>query len=315
MAMHHNIRIGDRVINSIDWEMTPDWTFGTFESWGGKERVRSNEERIYYFFIDNWGERPKLCLMERGVKHAKIIAEIHAPVDLVSSCVKSQGLAASYDQSFGIDDRIRSWLIDHVLDGGDSSLIAPLAEKPKHEDMGRKLPVWDGVVDHGGLTILPAASVGLTDEDVAGIITWWNFFDAELNPGGSFENRLFEHDHDTIVDAKTGLMWQKSGVDITSYRTLVRRIGELNGERLHGFDDWRLPSLAEAMSLMEPSVNHKGIHLNSNFSKEQPFIFTSAPRSPGGYWFVDYKQGRVFWSSGTIPGGFGRLCRRIHGVQ
>lgn len=33
----------------IDWEMTPDYTFGTFESWGGKERVRSKEERIYYF--------------------------------------------------------------------------------------------------------------------------------------------------------------------------------------------------------------------------------------------------------------------------
>ncbi len=29
------------------------------------------------------------------------------------------------------------------------------------------------------------------------------------------------------------------------------------------------------------------------------------------YWFVDFKQGRAFWSSGTIPGGFGRLVRSI----
>ncbi len=26
---------------AIDWEMTPEYTFGTYESWGGKERVRS----------------------------------------------------------------------------------------------------------------------------------------------------------------------------------------------------------------------------------------------------------------------------------
>lgn len=25
--------------------------------------------------------------------------------------------------------------------------------------------------------------------------------------------------------------------------------------------------------------------------------------------FVDCKQGRAFWSSGSIPGAFGRLCR------
>ena len=39
-------------------------------------------------------------------------------------------------------------------------------------------------------------------------------------------------------------------------------------------------------------------------------MFVEATRSPGGYWFVDFKQGRAYWSSGTIPGGFGRLCRK-----
>ena len=62
---------------------------------------------------------------------------------------------------------------------------------------------------------------------------------------------------------------------------------------------------------MEPEKNSKGIYLHPGFSKEQPFIFVAAQRKPGGYWFVDYKQGRAFWSSGTIPGGFGRLVRSI----
>ena len=37
----------------IDWEMTLEYTFGTFESWGGKERLRNNNERFYYFFVDD----------------------------------------------------------------------------------------------------------------------------------------------------------------------------------------------------------------------------------------------------------------------
>ena len=62
----------------IDWEMTPEYTFGTFESWGGKERLRNNNERFYYFFVDGWSKTPKLCLMERAVKYARVLAEIKA---------------------------------------------------------------------------------------------------------------------------------------------------------------------------------------------------------------------------------------------
>ena len=60
----------------IDWEMTPEYTFGTFESWGGKERLRNNNERFYYFFVDGWSKTPKLCLMERAVKYARVPTQI-----------------------------------------------------------------------------------------------------------------------------------------------------------------------------------------------------------------------------------------------
>ena len=311
MGMYHKIQVGDTTINQIDWEMTPELTFGTYESWGGRERVRNNAERIYYFFIDNWGEKPKLCLMERGVKHARIIAEIQAPAELVSSCVDSQGEAAFYDRSFAIDEQIQTWLIDHVLDDGDSSLVTPLIERVSHEDMGPKLPVWDGNSDGFEPIALPSANPDLTDDDVREIVISHGFTDGELNPSGTFVNRLYLHGQHIIVDLITGLMWQRVGLEITSIRSMKKKIDELNLEGLHGYNDWRLPSVEEAMSLMEASPNDKDIHLNPNFSREQPFVFTSAQRTPSGYWFVDYKHGRLFWSSGTIPGGFGRLCRTI----
>ena len=311
MSMFHKIKVGDTVIDSIDWEMTPELTFGTYESWGGRERVRNNDERIHYFFIDNWGEKPKLCLMERGVKHAKIIAEIQAPAELVSSCVDSQGEVAFYDRSFAINEKIRTWLIDHVLDDGDSSLVTPLVESVSNEDMGIKLPAWEGSLDGYELVALPSEKKDLSDDDVREIVLAHGFADGELNPSGNFANRLQHHGQHIIVDQRTGLMWQRGGLDITSIRLMNKKIDDLNREGHLGYHDWRLPSVEEAMSLMESQVNDKDIHLNTNFSKEQPFIFTSAQRTPGGYWFVDYKHGRLFWSSGTIPGGFGRLCRTV----
>jgi hypothetical protein len=92
---------------------------------------------------------------------------------------------------------------------------------------------------------------------------------------------------------------------------MKNQIEALNKEGFAGYQDWRMPTLDEALSLMEAKVNEKGVYLHPCFSKEQPFIFTSARRKPTGYWFVDYKQGKVYWSSGTVPGGFSRLCRNI----
>jgi Protein of unknown function (DUF1566) len=311
-VMYQKLRLGDRTISPIDWEMTPDLSFGTYESWGGRERVRNNSERIYYFFVDAWGDKPKVCLMERGIKHAKILAEIDAPQDIVQRCVDEQGLAARFERSFAIDETLKQWLIDTVLDGGDNSLVLPIEEEKTEEDMGKALPLFKKNLFSGETCLLPSEPAIILEEDLAGIICGWNFFDSAVNPAGNFENALFRaEDARLVIDAKTSLMWQRSGIDITSIRRMQLHIEEMNKEKFAGFNDWRLPTLEEAMSLMGPVANSKGIHLHPCFSKEQPFIFVAAKRNPGGYWFVDYKHGRAFWSSGTIPGGFGRAVRTM----
>ena len=115
-------------IPNIDWEMTPEYTFGTFESWGGRERVRSKNERIYYFFIDGWGETPKLCLMERGIKHARVVAEILAPEEMVRRCVTEAGKVALFERTYPIDERLKEWLIKNVIEPGDDSWVVPADE-------------------------------------------------------------------------------------------------------------------------------------------------------------------------------------------
>jgi len=310
MGMHHKVQVGDKIISSIDWEMSPDLSFGTYESWGGRERVRNNDERVYYFFVDNWGDTPKLCLMERGVKHAEIMAEIKVPQEIIRKCVEGQGHSAIFEKSYAINEQVKNWLIENVLDGGDQSLVVPMIHLEKEEDMGRDLPAVDDNPYSGERIHLPADPAIINDDDIGGIIRKWNFFDAELNPRGSFNNDFAAGaDPLILIDRKTSLMWQRGGLDIASSRTMQRGIGELNMQEFAGYSDWRLPTMEEAMSLMEPEKNEKDVYLDPVFSKEQPFIFVAAQRKPGGYWFVDYKQGRAFWSSGTIPGGFGRAVR------
>jgi len=312
MGMFHKVKVGNEIISPIDWEMSPELTFGTFESWGGRERVRNNDECVYYFFVDDWGDTPKLCLMERAVKHARVVAEIKAPLEMMRKCVDEQGYVARFEQSFAINDQIRDWLIRNVLDDGNSSLVIPVVEEKEIENMGPALPGKKKAGFSGTIVSLPVEPAFLQEEEVDALLRKWNFFESEQNPAGVFANTLINPGNDqTVIDLTTNLMWQRDGLEINSIRQMRKAIAEVNEKGLAGFHDWRMPTVEEAMSLMEPLQNSKGIYLHPCFSKNQPFIFVEARRKPGGYWFVDYKQGRLFWSSGTIPGGFGRLVRSL----
>lgn len=315
MGMFQKLKIGGTVTPEIDWEMTPDMTFGTFESWGGRERVRSRisgSERVYYFFVDAWEDVPKLCLMERGVKHAEVVAEIKSPVDMLKSCVAQQGTSSLFEKSYAIDSIIKDWLIKNVMESDDDSKVIPINKEIINEDMGEALVALADSDFNGEVISLPAEESYIQQSEIASIMKKWNFFEAEHNPEGNFVNHFADTgDGLTVVDQRTGLMWQRAGIDITSIRTMLRNIEKVNLDNFAGYNDWRMPSMEEAMSLMDPVQNSKGIYLQPCFSKEQPFIFVAAKRKPGGYWFVDYKQGRAFWSSGTIPGGFARLCRTV----
>jgi hypothetical protein len=310
MGMFQRLSISDSTIKTIDWGMTPDLSFGTYESWGGRERVRNNNERICYFFIDNWGREPKLCLMERGVKHATVLAEINAPPQMVRECVRQQGSSSSFEKSYAINSILKEWLIDHVVEVSGDEYVKPMYAVKAVEEMGA-LPLKGAGSFTGDSSVLPAVQAVINDDQIEPLIQKWNFFDSVLNPEGRFDNALVDNgDGLTVTDERTGLMWQRAGLDIASNRTMQRAVEKLNSEGFAGFHDWRLPTMEEALSLMEPEMNSKGLYLNPCFSREQPFIFVAARRQPGGYWFVDYKQGRAFWSSGSIPDAFGRLCRK-----
>ena len=312
MGFFKKLGLVGKVGGTIDWDITPAYTFTMFESWGGKddERIRNNDERFYYFFIDAWEEPPKLCLMERAVKHARVLAWIDAPQDMIDQCVAEQGKSKSLDRSYAVNDALQKWLIKNVIETEDDSLVVPIVTELEKESLESGLPSADAPLPELNKVQLRNEGISIIEDAVGSIIKKGNFFDSEHNPGGKFDNYLVDNgDGLTVTDALTGLMWQRGGCDITSIRKVRKYIEQLNKENFAGFNDWRLPTMEEALSLSVPEISDKGLYINPCFSKEQPFIVLSEWREPGGFWFMDYKQGTVFWASGTIPGGFGRVCR------
>jgi hypothetical protein len=313
MGLANLLDINDTSAFSIDWEITPSLTFTMFESWGGRdgERVRNNNEKFYYFYVNGWETPYTLYLMERGVKHARPVARIAAPQELIDACVADEGRSISLDKSYAINRPMRDWLATNIVNLANPELVTVLArpEEPV-EELGAGLPPAGPIPADLRLRRVRHQPLVFTEEEAAELIRAHNYFDIQLNPEGRFENYLVANDDNlTATDQVTGVMWQLGGHDLTSIKKLKARVEELNRQKFAGYDDWRLPTLDEAMSLLEPVRNDKGLYLHPAFSREQPFIFVADERSPGGYWFVDYKQGASFWASGTIPGGFGRACR------
>ncbi|MCB2180432.1 MAG: DUF1566 domain-containing protein [Desulfobulbaceae bacterium] len=311
MGLFQKLGFTGAVTPAIDWDLHPAETFAIFESWGGKTRVTSSKERFYYFFINLWEKPASLCLMERGIKFARVLAKIDAPQKLIDDATAGQGKTMGMDRHYGINAPLKDWLKKHVVNNDDASKVIPLEIDQDKESMISGLP--------GRHTPLPAAftkvsldtrPTAVLEDEVKGIVKTKNYFDSQHNPDGNFTNFLVDNnDEQTITDKVTGLMWQRGGADITSLRKMLAYVRKCNEEKFAGYTDWRLPTMEEALSLLEQKQNDKGLFLHPCFSREQPFIFLAEKREPGGYWFCDFKQGTLFWASGTIPGGFGRLCR------
>jgi hypothetical protein len=315
MELFEKLGINRQLTPTIDWDLIPAETFATFESWGGKDqqRLRSPNERHYYFFVDGWSSPAAVCLMERGIKHARVLASIDAPQDLVDQSIKDEGLSKSLDRNYAINADLKEWLLHHVVNSNDLSMVHPIIEKQATPLESAELPKQNTPLPKNLKPIHLTCTAKKTQEDeVIAILSKHNFYDSSRNQKGSFPSFLVDNgDNQTISDKVTGLMWQQSGADLTSIRKMRAHVDHLNKEDYAGFSDWRFPTLEEALSLMTPEVQKNELHMDTCFKHDTPFIFVAEARNPGGYWFCDYKAGTVFWASGTIPGGYGKMCRTI----
>ncbi len=142
----------------------------------------------------------------------------------------------------------------------------------------------------------------------------WN--EDYCNPTGKgfvnqFEPQTIGKDK-VVFDRASGLMWQQGGSDeYMFYKDTEAYIKKLKAAKFAGFDDWRLPTLEEAMSLMEPKKNQAGLYIDDRFNAKQSYIWTADEVAGGSLRWVVYFHGGSC-SDDDIYYNYVRLVRSGH---
>ncbi len=141
-----------------------------------------------------------------------------------------------------------------------------------------------------------AAGHELSDNDVKQMLVENDFFDKfKKKNGKGFANdfELVERQGEKlVVDHAGGLMWQQSGSDDRpDYNSAENYVERLNRVEFTGFDDWRLPTLEEAMSLMECEEKNGDLYIDPAFDKKQRWIWTADKESASDVWVVLFNYG------------------------
>jgi hypothetical protein len=141
----------------------------------------------------------------------------------------------------------------------------------------------------------------LSGEAVKTMLKQYDFYCAEhdwskdwSNPWGKGINHKYEVQQQgkVVVDHITGLMWQQSGSpEEITYEKAKAYVTQLNKDRIAGFNDWRLPTLEEAISLMEPQQLNGDLYIDPKFDKTQRWIWTADMSSASAAWVVYFSNG------------------------
>ncbi len=102
---------------------------------------------------------------------------------------------------------------------------------------------------------------------------------------------------DTIVkDNTTGLTWEQSGSkERMSYDEAKMYIEKLRRDKFADFSDWRLPTLAEAITLLKQEKTDEGLYTDTKFfDKTQRWIWTSDLSGASGAWVVYFDLGSCY---------------------
>lgn len=74
-----------------------------------------------------------------------------------------------------------------------------------------------------------------------------------------------------VIDHTTGLTWQSTSSIFNTYSKAYNYIERLNNRNYFGYSDWRLPTLEEAMSLLEPSYSYRSKNLLDDLGSTSPY--------------------------------------------
>jgi hypothetical protein len=171
---------------------------------------------------------------------------------------------------------------------------APVSEKPPvlKDSSAKKEPV--GGMIGGHKPPHPRRSTPLEVSE-AEFIKVFKLND-DLKPLAYVPNQYQDNGDGTITDRATGLTWEKSGSKKwLTYKEAQNYVTELNRQSFADYKDWRLPTIDELTSLLEPEENSKGLYIDPMFDSNQSWCWSSdTVKGSGGWgWVVGFYYGSV----------------------
>ena len=137
----------------------------------------------------------------------------------------------------------------------------------------------------------------LSSNEIKILLAKHGFYDKRWNPGGKGVTHQYQvqvkENAIILFDVATGLMWQKGGSSSpVTFENAQQYVRDINNDNFGGFNDWRLPTVEEAMSLMEPQA-HEDLHISSEFERGINFIWTSDKASDERIWMLYFYDGML----------------------
>ncbi len=145
----------------------------------------------------------------------------------------------------------------------------------------------------------PQAAPILREEEVKAMLKQHDLFDKDWHKEGKGIPHFYllceRQGEKLVIDYATGLTWQQSGSsNHMTYSDAEKYVRELNAKRFAGYEDWRLPTLEEAMSLMEREKKNGDLYIDPVFDRAQPWIWTADKSSGSSCWVAYFDLGGCF---------------------
>jgi hypothetical protein len=184
------------------------------------------------------------------------------------------------------------------------------------EQTGRDGQVYSSNTAKASPSKLPQEPVYLTEDAVKQMLKEKKFFHSLWNESGQGIRHQYEvverEGEKLVIDHITNLTWQQSGSpDYMTYDDAEKYVRDLNSKRFGDYSDWRLPTLEEAMSLMESSKKNGDLYIDSVFATAQSWIWTADKYSASAAWVVGFSFG---YCDGS-PVDRGHYVRAVRGGQ
>jgi len=122
--------------------------------------------------------------------------------------------------------------------------------------------------------------------------------DSKGRPKVFTKNRLKDMGNGTVADWSSGLLWQQVGShESLDYEKAKDYVRGLNHKEFAGYNDWRLPTVSELLSLVEKSVQSHGLYINPIFDTSKSWCWSAdkIKSSSGRAWSVGFHNGQVDW--------------------